>query len=311
VAVPLGMLLLLESSPDDDTRWRLDGAGGALIRRASARAAIVAAGAIAALAIPLLLYDANALYEQVVGFQLRKNRVYRHEPGMNMVRASRQLTANLGLAATAAIGMVVLVRKNVLAALWLVAWLAAGLAVLAGQSPLFWRHFSVLTPVVALAAASVVALVESRPVATQAAWSTLLVMLLSCTLFMERGRSPITLFREEPEVAVAPLLATADWIRAQTEDGDLIAGDDQMAVYLAGRSAPPGLCDTSMARITARSLTLHDATSQSSAARMIVLRRNGRLSKLRGYDVWLAEHAREQSPPTQVRSDRTFWIRRP
>jgi hypothetical protein len=311
LAIPLAFLLLLTSSDSGEPRWQLDGAGVLLVRRTLSRATPVAAAAIVVLALPLLFYDAHAMHEQVIRFQLQKNAVYRHEPLLNMLRASRQLTANVGLAAMAAFGLAVLLRRNVLAGTWLILWFATSLAVLALQSPLFWRHFSLLTPIVALAAASVAAASSWRSAFGRASWSIMIVLFVWSTFFTGRTRTRDNTIPEEPERGVARLLATAEWIRTQTDDDDIVAGDDPMAVYLAGRQAPPGICDTSRARIAAGSLTLQKAVRDSRLAHMVVLRANGRLSTLRGYTEWLAREATAQPAATPIATYRTFWIRNP
>ena len=108
-----------------------------------------------------------------------------------------------------------------------------------------------------------------------------------------------------------PLTRVVDWIRDHTEPGELVAGDDPLAIFLAGREAPPALCDTSQARILSHSLTLADAADHSLAARVVVLRKGGRLSHLPGYTRWLRTQYRLLTPAeSSVGRSRDVWIRR-
>ena len=82
--------------------------------------------------------------------------------------------------------------------------------------------------------------------------------------------------------AAAAIEQSARFIKRQTAPSDLVTGDDPIVIYLSGRQTPPGLCDTSHARIVAGSITLASAKRDAATARLIVLRTTGRLSRLQG-----------------------------
>jgi hypothetical protein len=334
LVLPLGALLLLRgpdasastgiapplAGKDGRARpWSLDWPG------APRRLAWVAAAGAAVLALPLLFYDAAAMIEQTVTFHLAKFDVYDASPKANTIRALKLLASDPVVTMAALAGAVALARRNARAASWLVLWFATMMLTVREQTPLFWRHLVLLAPPLAILAGSAVALaLESATRRTR----TLIGALAMAAMLVPAAASPrhgLALFPSLPlpadlewpigpeaDDSTAPGIAkTALWIRRHTKAGDLVAGDDPIVVYLSGRRAPGALCDTSTARIRSRSLTLEKATRHSAAARVIVLRANGRLSKLRGYRRWLAEHYDEQDS-TEIRPGETrrVWIRR-
>lgn len=315
LAVPLGLLLLLAPQTRDDEAWAFDGRGLALWTRTARRACLVAAGALAVGCVPLLLYDHRALYEQTIAFHLSKHDVYRLHREANLARSAHHLLDNFMIAATATAGVALLVRRKLPQALWLLAWFAATLLVLTQQTPLFWRHFVLLSLPMAVAAAAAVWLAAERLHRTGALAVTLAAVVLwaaPAVLAPERNAAmfPWVPGAQRRDVG-AYLQRTVEWIRNHTEPEELVAGDDPIAIYLAGRQAPGALCDTSQARIVSRSLTLREATRESARARVIVLRKGGRLTRLSGYQGWLARNYEAQRPATTgLGTTRTIWIRK-
>ncbi len=316
-AAPLALLLLLEPAGVDQARWRFDGSGLALLRRAGVRAAVLAAGAAPVFGVPLLVYDLPGLYEQTVAFHLAKQEVYRLALSDNVRRAASHLVADGAIAAAAAIGATMTLRRGRrLTLVWLLAWLVVMLAAVVQQRPLFWRHFVLLCPPLALFASAAVGLAAERAAgAWKAAPLLCAVALWTAAGVLDRGRDS-AIFPLWPEARRAPgyergLGAATKWIRTHTDPGEFIVSDDPLVVYLAGRQSPPGICDTSLARIAAGSLTLEIATRETAGARTVVLRRDGRLSRLRGYLPWVARHYdRQGADATGVAEGRAIWIRR-
>ncbi|MFN2427837.1 MAG: glycosyltransferase family 39 protein [Candidatus Binatia bacterium] len=317
LAAPLGLLLLLAPAAGEESVWKLDGPGRGMLGRIVTRSLVVAAGALVVGLVPLLFYDASALYEQNVAFHFAKHDVYRLTVIGNLRRAAMHVLGDGVLTATAVAGAaLLLLRGRRLAALWLLAWAGLMLAAIATQAPLFWRHFVLLSPPLALLAGVAAALVAARlrpPVpaflalATIGLWTAVVV---TRTLGPSKAMFPL-LPRPSRQPGPDYLHLASRWIHDNTAPGEYVAGDDPIAVYMAGRQAPPGLCDTSGARINSNSLTLQMAKQESATARVIVLRKNGRLSSLTGYVQWVHENYRSlPSKVTGVDERRAVWVRR-
>jgi 4-amino-4-deoxy-L-arabinose transferase-like glycosyltransferase len=315
LAAPLGLLLLLAPGRSDAQEWELDGRALVLLRRVTVRAGIMAAAALAVLALPLLFYDHRALYEQTIAFHLDKHGAYTHERDVNLGRAASHLWTDASVSVGAVLGLALLVLRRLPVALWLMAWLLTVLAFVAEQTPLFWRHFVLLCPPLALAAAALPTLAAER---WRPAWRGGLALAMVALLTLPaatdpRQRASILAWIDPPpsKGGDMPLQRAADWIRRHTRPDELVVSDDPIAVYLAARTTAPALCDTSNARITAESLTLGKAAYHSLAARVIVLARGGRLSRLPGYLRWLRTHYDRQDPSsTGLGPQRNVWIRR-
>lgn len=315
LVLPFGMLLLLEPGREWNLQWR----------GAARRVALVAAAGALVLALPLLVYDPSEMYRQTVAFHLAKFDVYRATPAGNLKRAFLALADDPAVTAAAFAGLLLLARRRRLAALWLGAWFALMLAVVRGQNPLFWRHLVLLAPPLAVLAGAAFALPlagRGASVRRAGAAAAMILLLLPAAIAPKHGRALVpTLPHPEwlpwpsggapGDVTAAPLTTAAAWIREHSGEGDLVAGDDPIALYLSGRRAPGALCDTSNARIHSGWLTLEEASRHSSRARVIVLREDGRLSKLPGYLLWLTEHFDEQdASKTGVSRNRSVWLRK-
>ncbi len=313
LAAPLGLLLLLAPARQDPMRWNLDGRGLVLLRRAAGRACIVAAGALAIGCVPLFVYDRRALYEQTIAFHLAKYRVYELRHMSNLVRVVHQLVNDAAITLTAVVGVVLLLGRERLVGLWLLSWFALMLVVVVQQSPLFWRHVVLLSPSVALAAGSVPALLSRawpRParlaltLAAIALWAAPALSVNASGVWVRSDPRP-------PAAISRSLQQTVAWILEHTAADELVVGDDPMSIYLAGRQAPPALCDTSMARIRSKSLELKEATQHSAAARVVVLKKGGRLSNLGGYVGWLLNHYELQPrSETGLGPSHRIWMRK-
>ena len=310
LAVALGLLFLLAPGEDhEEPRWELDGRGATLLRRSARRLLTAVAGAVVVLGIPFLIYDARELWSQAVSFQIAKHEVYELDRAMNLLRAWSRLRGEPVIGVTAIVGAIVLARRGQLVLAWLACWLVATLVVLMEQTPLFWRHFVLLAPIVALAAAALARpLVPSRtPLGAFAVVGALAGMWFCESIAWSSAWFPldpgITRVRER----TSSLPKAAAWLATNTAADELVVGDDPAAIYLAGRQTVPELCDTSRARIASGFLTLEEARSKSSVARVIVVRTDGRLLKVSGYKAWLKQHYRPAATSPSLM--RTFWIR--
>jgi 4-amino-4-deoxy-L-arabinose transferase-like glycosyltransferase len=309
LAAPIGLLLLLAPpGRDDEGKWRLDrDVAGVIVRCLT-----VAAGALLVLAVPLLVYDRAAMYEQVIGFHLSKHEAYDLDRLANLKRAFHHMRANAAIAVVAAAGMLaMLLRGRALAAVWLVLWMAGMLLVISVQTPLFWRHLVLVAPPVAIAAGVAVAMAAARtgraallPAAAVAIWTAV-------ALYADRGLFPLLSDGARSDRSVDALAKAARWIEKNTSEDDLVGSDDQMAVFVGGRRSPPGLCDTSWARVASESLQVEEAARASVAARVIMLRAGSRLSSLPGYVGWLRRNYDQRHISlTGLGTARTIWIRR-
>jgi 4-amino-4-deoxy-L-arabinose transferase-like glycosyltransferase len=311
LAPPLALLLLL--APGDE--WRFDGRGLKPVGAGLRRGLFVAAGGAAILLLPLLFYDREALLDQTIGFHLAKHGVYRLHSSANLLRAWNHVEADAVIAVSGVIGLVLLAQRKPLAALWLLAWVGSAVAFLAAQSPVFWRHFVLLAPPLAIAAGTCAPLLAERfpGFGGAARWTALLVLLWTPVAAI--GSRSETLFpllpkryrAESPEHSLHRIVA---WIEQNTDPDELVVSDDPLVVYLAGREAPPALCDTSSARIQSGSLFLREAATETLAARVVVLRERGRLTSLPGYEAWLRRGYTRLHTSAGFESTREIWLRK-
>jgi hypothetical protein len=311
LAAPFGFLLLLESADpgvaaSERARWRFD----RRIARVVARCVIVAAAAAAVFTAPMLVYDARVYFDQVVGFHLSKYEAYELDGAVNLQRAAGHLRADAAVVAAATAGLIVLaVRGRALAATWLLLWTTSMLFVLSVQTPLFWRHFVLLTPPVAIAAGAAVALLWPRRAGVLAVAAA--VLWTSVALVHDRGMFPLLSDGGRNRRSDEALAKAARWIDLNTPKKAFVGSDDQMAVYVSGRRSPPGLCDTSWARVASGSLQLEEAARASLEASVIMIRQGSRLTRLPGYLDWLETNYEKRSPEvTGLGTRQTIWIRR-
>lgn len=329
LALPIGLLLLVKSDDEDATRQWQDGSTQpwqADLRRGVPRAVVWSLSAAALLLLPLLFYDATALYTQTISFHVAKFAAYRATPNANLWRAWHVIAEDPVVSLAAAAGLVLLTFGNRLAAAWLGVWGGAMLVVIRKQTPLFWRHLLLVSPPLAILAACAFALPllrAGRFLRAVVVVGAIVTMALPVAVHPDGVRGLVPTIPDPSWVpwpvpksltkeSARALQQTAEWIAANTGAGELVGGDDPLAIYLAGRRAPGQLCDTSMARIVARSLTLDAATANSALARVIVLRKDGRLSQLEGYQTWLGRNYELQSPwDIDIGVSRNVWIRKP
>ena len=313
IVLPLGAVLAL-------LLWRPDRGGedtaaepvpvpsptdvGEALRRCGAF--VLGGGLLVALVLPH--YDPSGVLQQAVAFHLAKHDAYPWSLAANAGRVLAHLGNNALFVSLAAAGLVLGVRQGRCREWrWPVVWLLASGAALLLQSPLFAHHFLLTGPALAVAAGNGAAclLRSNRRGARLAA------ILGALLLALPMGRQLLALAADPAPHTPAAMLRIVDWIPRHTRSSDLVVSDDPMVVFLAGRRTPGRLCDTSQARIQAGFLTLEEATRETSKARLVVLRRGGRLSHLVGYREWLEEHYRQLSPARYgLRNLRSLWWRR-
>lgn len=318
LAVPLALLLLLGPPDGQSGVWSPD------LRGAPVRAARFAVGTLAVLLLPVLLYPPLPVYEQTIAFHVAKFHSYHATPNGNLRKLASMMAADPVVTAAAAAGLAVLAVRNRLAALWLALWLATMALVVRGQTPLFWRHLVLVVPPLTAAAAAAFAwpLQRANAAGRLAGVAAAIALMWLPSLRQAHGghgflaglihaAAPRSRAGNGGPVSGDPLVKTVEWIRANTAPGEFVVGDDPIVIYLAGRRAPGELCDTSQARIHAGSLTLPLATRHTLRSRVVVLRAEGRLSRLKGYLRWMAQHYdRQASLDTGVPPERSVWIRK-
>lgn len=304
----LAALLLLREGSGDAGSWGLDRPWS---RRVFTTGLLLLAGLLLAPLASLLVYDRAEMMHQAIDFHVAKHQVYALHPVTNLSRIAGELAGEAVTSALALGGAAALVRRAPLTAAWLGLWIAGVVFALVGQTPLFWRHFVLILPPLALLAGLAVAMFSRRAPTPQPGFLvwTAIVALLS-------ARGSLTLAREgsihaaavefgfaASRNAASPRLA--EWLASNTVSGETVVGDDPTAIYLAGRRTAPALCDTSHARIAAGFLRDEEAIRESAGARVLVLRGGGRLLDLKRYASWVERNYEQpRSAPSAI------WIRR-
>jgi hypothetical protein len=312
--VPLALLLWLGPANSMQDRWRLD---GGWLRGVPRRGALFSAGTLAVLGLPLLFYDVEAMRDQAIGLHLAKHAVFRHDRLENLTRIAASLAEDPGVFVLALLALALLWKGRVrVAAAWgLVGFLAAGWSGVE-QTPVFWRHFILLTPPVAILAGvgAALALTTGKRLRTRFAFGIVAtgLFLSPHALGLAQHHWSPTAWAKALDFAAPPSARTEQIVRQlqrHTTEADLVLSDDQMAVYLAGRRSPGMLCDTSYARIASGYLRMRTLIDASRDVRVVAIREKGRLSTLRPFPEWMetnfvpAEPDME-SPPVWLRVER-------
>lgn len=304
----LAALLLLGEGSGEAESWRLDRPWS---RRVITAGCFLLAGLLVAPLASLLVYDRAAMMHQAVDFHVAKHQAYALHTGMNLSRIAGELAGEAVTTALALAGAAFLSRRAPSASAWLGLWIAGVVVALVGQTPLFWRHFVLITPPLVLLAGLAVARMPRRSASPRPArlvFTVLLALLLARgSLTLAREGSVRAALVELGFAAPAGAASTrvAEWLASNTAAGETVVGDDPTAIYLAGRSTAPALCDTSHARIAAGFLRDEEAIRESAGARVLVLRESGRLLDLKRYARWV-ERNYEQPPSAPS----AIWIRR-
>ncbi|MFI5272017.1 MAG: ArnT family glycosyltransferase [Ktedonobacterales bacterium] len=265
------------------------------LRLASENIALLAAGALLAGVLLLVPYLAHwsAFYDQVVAFHLAAAQAVNRG-----LRANLKLVLGAGeeyplaLVALAALGLALLRRD------WRVIppalWLAASLALLLDQQPLFPHHLVLLAPGLALLAALALPLafprLDAHPALAPRSLNGLAPIvgaLLAVVLLLSLALSAVDdQAAAQPPDTAATRAALA--LQRLTLPADLVASDDQYVAALAGRDVPPELVDTSEVRIASGYLTASQIEAILTRDNVrVVLFESGRFREIPGFAAWV------------------------
>lgn len=178
------------------------------------------------------------------------------------------------------------VRRRNGTAIGLGLWFVLTLITLLVQAPLFAHHVVVLIPSLALLAAMLPDTLDLPPLrglsgATQRMLVVGVVVLVGLVTDVAQQNAQLA----QPPV---PMLVAVQDLDTVTQPGDLVITDDQIIAVLANRNVPPGLADTSLVRIAARSLTAQDVEAAASDPHVTaILWYSGRFDHLPGLHDWL------------------------
>ena len=180
----------------------------------------------------------------------------------------------LPVAACAAAGALVAIRRAPLLAAAGLSWAAAAALLLAAQHPLWPHHAVVVVAPLALLGGGLACLPAPRT-ALAAGVAVLLGTSISSAALIRSLQQP-------PGPAVAAL-------RSYTAPGDLVLTDDQYGAALADRAVPPELVDTSFVRVRSGDLTAEgvEAIAERDHVRAVLFA-TGRLDGLPGLREWAA-----------------------
>jgi len=248
----------------------------------------------------------GALYDQVIGFHLVARGTSGGGPAANLL-----LLPDITWI-VAALGLAVALWRRMWAALPLLAWLLAGVLLLAVQRPLFDPHVLILAPPLALLAAlgGVAAIGLARSNWNIRAKESLLMagtlVALGMTLFAGLWLDARQIHADS---------AYDGGRRAQMvqalQDHVILAGpvvtDDQYVAALAGRDTPPELVDTSLVRIATGSLTTGEVERFIRRDDVhVVLFATDRLDRLPGLRAWIEANFQ---PVKSFGAGETLYIR--
>jgi hypothetical protein len=287
-----GLLLIVDPRDDGSGAWRFRTGFGAALWR------LVLFGASAATVGALVVsrYDVRDLYAQVVGFHLAAA----EGGGRAFARGGQEVLERFGahnasIGSLAAAGFVVLLLRNRLAALLLVSWGLASVALVLWNAPAFARHALLVGPPAALLAAAVVVPALAGGPGRRGVAVALLALLLMLRPSVGGGRVVWTV----PLATQLPAQYTPDpqqgeaveLIRDLTRPDDVVAADAPLLPFLANRDVPPPLVDVSGTRILSGEITAGKAAAWSSQARLVVFW-GDRFDRLPGYRDWVQSRYR-------------------
>jgi 4-amino-4-deoxy-L-arabinose transferase-like glycosyltransferase len=293
--LPIAFLFLLSPQASGSSKWEMEAMNLKAASKCARRFLIFCLACGILLCVWLAFYEFGYLYDQVASFHLAMRQVFPLERINNLQQIGELLRSEIGLTLSAILGLIILFRKNFLAATWLCIWMIAVCLFAINHTPLYWRHLVLLLPPLALAAGASILWV---PDVWRRPWSRPLLFLLLLPLFnYETGAGVgLSIKRDLKTLSAGSQLEEQNrevekLIRQHTRPEDFVVSDEQIQVFLAGRLSPPQLCDTSYSRIKAGYLTGEQAIQASEGARMIIFS-NGRLSQLPEYRQWVRSHFR-------------------
>jgi hypothetical protein len=306
--LPLVFLAAAAPRHGEDGCWRADWDRMRVLRRL---AVLGLAGAVVTVLV-LARYDFSALYEQVVAMHVQARGLGEGAWGRTgarlLLRYGRdEIVVHLAAAA----GAWLLFKRNALAGVWLVVWVAASAGFLLHHRPVFIRHALLVSPPLAVLAAAAFGLLarEARPAVRYAAAAvTTALLLVRPTATLEAGAPVWNILGVTTRMDPAEAEAVRLMGRFSTE-GALVVTDDPLQAYLAGRAMPPRLVDISGTRVMSGNLTTEEAIRESESADMIVLWA-GSLEKLPGYRDWVKSRYRKVKTWRDSETLREMWVRK-
>jgi 4-amino-4-deoxy-L-arabinose transferase-like glycosyltransferase len=265
-------LLVMVLGPSGAHRSRAQRLRGGLLVLGSAGATAIAIASC---------FRTGDLYRQVVGFHLDARAPLSWWPAHHLWSGFFLMEGLL--APLAAVGFTSLALRRSGATTWSGAWLGTCAVFLWVHTPLFPHHFVLLVPPLALMGSSVVSLGPS------AKWRLPAVVLAITAVALLKAEPTDRGWRLRPAPRtwariLSPPHASAEEqavlkIAQLTSPGELVATDEQMLAFRAGRDTPTSLCDTSFVRIAAGSLT-SDAAIRALSEVKVVVPWTGRLARL-------------------------------
>jgi hypothetical protein len=290
--LPILFLLTLAPISNETKKWHFLPAKRSSASILVRRLFIFSVASVTTCLLAFLGYDLSAAYDQAIAFHLEKKDYYSGHMFDNLLLLLAQPVREPGVMLLAAAGLVILLLRNPIAAVWICLWaLATGLFLL-NHSPLFMHHLVLFFPPFAVAAAASVLWATTlyrRP------WAKLLapVLLLSLPLIGLNSDEDLQWSVQRDLAALSHTPSQEDQeqealhlIRSYTEPEDLVVSDQQIQLFITERQPPPSLNETSYARIESDSLNDEQAISASADARMIIFWA-GRLELLPQYRQWV------------------------
>jgi hypothetical protein len=192
---------------------------------------------------------------------------------------------NFGFTCLAVLGFAVLLKRNRLAAVWLVLWVAAATSFIIVYTPLFRDHLVIFLPPFALLAGASIHWAPLRWQKQRWKSMTLVTLLLLSHAGTSIYRDWNFLNQTAPEIAKLPV----DLIQRYTHPGDIVISDDTLSVFLTRRTVPRLVCDTARVRIRSGYLTDDQMIEASRDARMVLFWKH-RLQCLTTYRQWVQSH---------------------
>lgn len=289
-SVPVVLAIILRGLRQPSSPWSWIAKEGALL----------AISTFVPLLLCLLVYNPRALSEQQVGAYLSSKRAYPLNITYNGRKVWRYLfVENRGLSLLAIYGAAVLLKKHLSSASIIVAWLVLTLIALLTHSPLWPKHHLILLlyPLAVLAGGAISHIANGSRNASNRSlsqWVPYVVGLVIIALYLWSLPGMIIADTKLQAAPAEPISQGAvDWLISATQPHDFIITDYQMIAFVAGRSVPPNLCNTSEKRIRSGNLTadgLIAATVKYNPKAVLIW--DQRFEMLPAYVDWVKRHYR-------------------
>lgn len=219
-------------------------------------------GLLTPLLIILILYDARAMYRQVIAFRLDARIAYREDLAENLSMVLAFSRDNLPVVLAMFLGASVIVRKSWRTGWFVLVWLVVAVAFTLVQVPLREKHLPLLLPPMTVLAGVglanswyTVSSIWRRQQSLTALVSMVLAVLITVGYFWQISNEFVS-FRQ---IKTTPLdendLMLAEYLRRFTSPNDCVITDNPSLAFFAGRLVPPNLSEVSSARLRSGYLT--------------------------------------------------------